>query len=52
MYNLSDKPIIYTGRITAFENPFLVILDRDNEEIWININNIIQIKKEYNEPIN
>ena len=43
--NLSERAIVYTATILSFEPPFVTILDRDNNKITINVNDIIQIKE-------
>ena len=54
--NLSDKPIVYTGKILSFTNPFITISARgyshdtysqNNQnqiDVSINIQDIVQIK--------
>lgn len=44
--NLSDKPIIYTGKIISYSPPFITISDKTGKIISINVADIIQIKEE------
>lgn len=44
--NLSDKPIVYTGKIISDEANFITFLDRDGRQISINRQDLIQIKEE------
>ena len=42
--NLSERPIIYTGKVLGIDLPFLTILDeKANTQIAVNVSDIIQI---------
>jgi hypothetical protein len=44
--NLSDKAIVYTGIVVSVDEGFINFIDRDNNKVTININDIVQIKEE------
>ena len=44
--NLSDRPIIYTGTIISVKQQFLTIIDKMNNTVTINLQDIIQIRGE------
>ena len=43
--NLSDKAIVYTGMILNIQDQFITILDRNNEKIIINVQDLIQMRE-------
>ena len=48
--NLNDKPVIYTGTILSVEGNFVTISAKNFEKVTINMNDIIQIKEEEDNP--
>ena len=42
--NLSDKPIVYTGEVIAVSSTFITLIDRTNDKVIINLQDVIQIK--------
>ena len=44
--NLAANPIIYTCKVMNVSSGFMTILDRNGDNISININDIIQIREE------